>query len=56
MLELVCELLVLLCSGFDDLAEVQQLVEGLAVEEVGQALTPTVLELHKDLYQFNVVF
>jgi len=47
---------VLLADGFDDLREVQQLVQFLRVQEVGQALAPTVFELDENLDKFDVVF
>ena len=46
----------LLADGFDDLREVQQLVQFLRVQEVGQALAPTVFELDENLDKFDVVF
>ena len=48
LLELVRKLLVLLRRRLYYLAEVQQLVERFAVQEVSQALTPTVLEFNQD--------
>jgi hypothetical protein len=55
LLELLRELAVLLARGLNDLAEVQQLVESLAVEEIGEALAPAVFELDQDLDQLDVV-
>jgi len=46
---------VLLACSLDDLAEVEELIECFTIEEVGEALTPTVLELYQDLNQFHVV-
>lgn len=45
----------LFAGGLNDLAEVEELVEGLAVQEVGQALAPAVFELNKDFYQLSIV-
>lgn len=39
----------LLCCRLNHLTKVQQLIERLAVQEVGQALTPAVFELDEDL-------
>ena len=33
----------------------EQLVESLALQEVRETLTPTILELHQDFYQLSVV-
>ena len=55
LLELLRELPVFLACRLNHLAEVQQLIECFAVQEVGQALAPTVLELNQDLHQFDVV-
>jgi len=56
LLQLLCKLLVLLCSGFDDLAKMQKLVEFFGVQEVGKALRPTVFKFNQDFDKFNVVF
>ena len=55
LLELLRELPVFLTGRLDHLAEVQQLIECFTVQEIGQALTPAVLELDQDLHQFDVV-
>jgi len=46
----------LLCSGFDHLAKMQKLIKFLRVQEIGQALRPTVFKFYQDFYKFNVVF
>ena len=46
----------LLRSGFDHLAKMQKLVEFLRIQEVGQALRPTVFKFNQDFDEFNVVF
>ena len=45
----------LFARGLNYLAEMEQLVECLTVQEVCQPLTPAILELHQDLYQFHIV-
>ena len=49
------ELAVLFRSGLNNLRKVQQLVERLAVQEVGQTLRPTVLKFHQDLHQLHII-
>ena len=50
LLQLLRKLFVLFGSGFDDLAEVKQLVQLFAVQEVGQSLRPRVFEFNQDLH------
>jgi hypothetical protein len=49
LLEEVREGLVLLCCGLNHLAEVEQLVTLLGVEEIGETLRPSILVLNQDL-------
>ena len=45
----------LLSSCLDHLRKMEQLVECLAFQEVGETLTPTILELHQDFNQLSIV-
>ena len=55
LLQLLRKLPVLLARRLDHLAEVQQLIECFTVQEVGQPLTPAVLEFNQNFNQLHVV-
>ena len=54
-LQLFRELLMLFARGFNDRRKMNELVTLFTIHEVGESLRPCVLELHEDLYQFNIV-